>query len=225
LDIVLTAHLQNNLPLKDIVKVSFILEPFQNLLPSISSDGYLPFSVPFEQAAKANSKLSNNRLNANRMLRARKILCYVAERIEQAPTKEEAEEEGRLRPEDYLELWCNGQVCYHITLCFKIIVLILVQLIPPTMTLASLRAHVWRGGGDVLLHYKANGRKEIKPPAPNPGLPFTTPGTASANAGNLSGTGSSSNASEGKPSSEADRSSQSGGRGILAGDGNAAFGP
>jgi WD repeat-containing protein 48 len=90
--------------------VSFILEPYQNLLPSISSDGYLPFSLPFDQAAKANSKLSNNRLNANRMLRARKILGYVAERIEQPPTKEEAEAEGRLRPEEYLELWCNGQV-------------------------------------------------------------------------------------------------------------------
>jgi WD repeat-containing protein 48 len=210
--------------LKDIVKVSFILEPFQNLLPSISTDGYLPFSVPFEQAAKANSKLSNNRLNANRMLRARKILGYVAERIEQAPTKEEAEEEGRLRPEDYLELWCNGQVCYQATTCVEIIMLIPIQLIPPTMTLASLRAHVWRGGGDVLLHYKANGRKEIKPPAPNPGLPFTSPGTASANVSNLSGAGSS-NTSEGKASSEAERSSQSGGRGILAGDGNAAFGP
>jgi hypothetical protein len=56
------------------------------------------------------------------------------------------------------------------------------QLIPPTMTLASVRAHVWRGGGDVLLHYKANGRKEIKPPAPHPGLPFNMPGPSS-NAG------------------------------------------
>jgi WD repeat-containing protein 48 len=80
------------------------------------------------------------------------------------------------------------------------------------MTLASLRAHVWRGGGDVLLHYKANGRKEIKPPA-------------SANLSNLSGAGSSSNASDGKQSSEEERSTQSGGRGILAGDANAAFGP
>jgi WD repeat-containing protein 48 len=49
------------------------------------------------------------------MLRARKILGYVAERIEQPPTKEEAEEEGRLRPEEYLELWCNGQVCGYVT--------------------------------------------------------------------------------------------------------------
>jgi WD repeat-containing protein 48 len=29
------------------------------------------------------------------------------------------------------------------------------------MTLATIRTHVWRGGGDVLLYYKANGRKEI----------------------------------------------------------------
>lgn len=75
----------------------------------------------------------------------------------------------------------------------------------------------------MLLHYKANGRKEIKPPAPHPGLPFAQPG-ASSNVGNLSG-GGSSNASEGKPSSEAERSSQPSGRGVLAGEGNAAFGP
>ena len=30
------------------------------------------------------------------------------------------------------------------------------------MTLASIRAHVWRGGGDVILFYKSNGRKDIK---------------------------------------------------------------
>jgi WD repeat-containing protein 48 len=95
--------------------VSFILEPQSSALPSIAADGYLPFSIPFDQAARANSHLSNNRLNANRMLRARKILGYVAERIEASPTKEELardlENGGRLRPEEYLELWCNGQVC------------------------------------------------------------------------------------------------------------------
>jgi WD repeat-containing protein 48 len=165
------------------------------------------------------------------MLRARKILGYVAERIEAPPTKElerEMEGSGRLRPEEYLELWCNGQVCCQSLLLSNFEIWSgadLRQLIPPTMTLASLRAHVWRGGGDVLLHYKANGRKEIKPPvlhAPHPGLPFTQPG-ASSNAGNLSG--GSSNVSEGKPSSEAERSSQPSGRGVLAGEGNAAFGP
>jgi hypothetical protein len=30
------------------------------------------------------------------------------------------------------------------------------------MTLATIRSSMWRGGGDVLLYYKSNGRKEIK---------------------------------------------------------------
>lgn len=157
------------------------------------------------------------------MLRARKILSYVAERIEQQPTKEELEKmesegETRMKPEEYLDLYCNGQVsrlssniapCPQRRACVNNIM----QLLPVTMTLASIRAHIWRGGGDVLLHYKANGKKEIKPPKPLPGLPFMQPG-ASSNAGNLSGPGSS-NVSEGKASSEAERRSQD----------KAAFGP
>lgn len=42
------------------------------------------------------------------------------------------------------------------------------QLLPLKMTLATLRTHVWRGGNDVVLHYKANGRKEIPIPPPQP---------------------------------------------------------
>lgn len=30
------------------------------------------------------------------------------------------------------------------------------------MTLATIRAHVWRGGGDVMLYYKTNGRRQIQ---------------------------------------------------------------
>jgi WD repeat-containing protein 48 len=78
------------------------------------------------------------------MLRARKILAYVAERIEPGPPPDAKQDPNALRPEEYLELYCNN------------------QLVPPTMTLATMRAHVWRGGGDVLLFYKANGRKKIK---------------------------------------------------------------
>ena len=149
------------------------------------------------------SNRRNNRLNANRMLRARKILAYVSERIEPATdlennstnpapapplpppaarpvspptpqfssnnpyasyatppsssasdnpfaspdddsdTEAEPAEPAPLRPEDYLELYCNN------------------QLISPKMTLASIRAHVWKSGGDVVLMYKANGRKKI----------------------------------------------------------------
>lgn len=29
--------------------------------------------------------------------------------------------------------------------------------------MATLRAHVWKGGNDIVLHYKANGKKEIRP--------------------------------------------------------------
>ncbi|KAI3317608.1 WD domain-containing protein [Xylariaceae sp. AK1471] len=112
----------NTIPPKDPVKVSFILHPWQDSLPSIASaDG-------------------NNRLNANRMLRVKKILAYVAERID--PPPEEPDPEA-LKPEEYLELYCND------------------QLLPDTMSLATLRAHIWKGGNDVVLYYKANGRKVI----------------------------------------------------------------
>lgn len=67
-----------------------MLHPWKDSLPSIATtDG-------------------NNRLNANRMLRVKKILAYVAERID--PQSEEPEP-GALKPEEYLELYCNEQVC------------------------------------------------------------------------------------------------------------------
>jgi len=114
--------LKNQIPYKETVKVSFILQPYKDLLPSIASpDG-------------------NARLNANRMLRAKKILAYVAERIEAAP---EHPAPDALRPEEYLDLYCHD------------------QLVPPNTTLATLRVHIWRTGGDVVLYYKANGKKPI----------------------------------------------------------------
>lgn len=45
------------------------------------------------------------------------------------------------------------------------------------MSLATIRAHVWKSGNDVVLYYKANGRKEIKPPKPAASMiPADTPG-------------------------------------------------
>ncbi|KAF4628015.1 hypothetical protein G7Y89_g10129 [Cudoniella acicularis] len=115
--------LRNKIPLKEPVKVSFILQPWQDLLPSIAGpDG-------------------NARLNANRMLRVKKILAYVAERIEAAPEKPDP---NALKPEEYLELYCYDQK------------------LPISMSLATLRAHVWKGGADVMLYYKSNGRKSIR---------------------------------------------------------------
>ena len=83
--------LQNQIPFKDPVKVSFVLHPMDDLPPIAVTDG-------------------NNRLNANRMLRVKKILSYVAERIE--PPLEEPETDA-LKPEEYLELYCNDQVCFR----------------------------------------------------------------------------------------------------------------
>lgn len=81
--------LRNRIPLKEPIKVSFVLQPWQDLLPSIAGpDG-------------------NSRLNANRMLRVKKILGYVAERIEAAP---ENPDPNALKPEEYLDLYCNDQV-------------------------------------------------------------------------------------------------------------------
>ncbi|KAL8853259.1 MAG: hypothetical protein Q9221_001870 [Calogaya cf. arnoldii] len=135
--------LRNQIPFKEISKVSFVLMPYQDLLPSIASaDG-------------------NSRLNANRMLRAKKICAYVTERIEPQP---ERPDPHALKPEDYLELYCQD------------------KLVPPNTTLATLRAYIWKTGGDVLLYYKSNGQKPeldmrmtgltIQEPANNEGVPF-----------------------------------------------------
>lgn len=32
------------------------------------------------------------------------------------------------------------------------------------MTLTTIRNHLWRTSGDMVLHYKTNGKKEIHPP-------------------------------------------------------------
>ncbi|PFH60307.1 hypothetical protein XA68_11153 [Ophiocordyceps unilateralis] len=115
--------LRNMIPQKDPVKVSFVLHPLGDLPPILPSDG-------------------TNRLNANRMLRVKKILAYVAEKMEE---QTESEEPDGLMPEDYLELYCND------------------QLLSPTMSLTTIRAHVWKGGNDIIMYYKATGRRAIKP--------------------------------------------------------------
>lgn len=82
--------LQNSIPSKDPVKISFVLHPL----------GDLPVLSPAE---------GNSRLNANRMLRVKKILAYVAERIEEGGDEAIAD---KLAPENYLELYCNDQVLF-----------------------------------------------------------------------------------------------------------------
>ena len=141
--------LLNTIPQKEPVKVSFVLNPWpESGLPGLATaDG-------------------NNRLNANKMLRVKKILAYVAERID--PTLEGTddnteESSSAMKPEEYLELYCNEQVgySYGTGLQGRESMLTHVQLLPIDMTLATLRAYIWKGGNDVVLYYKANGKKEI----------------------------------------------------------------
>ncbi|KAK2746372.1 hypothetical protein FQN57_003254 [Myotisia sp. PD_48] len=121
--------LRNTIPFKEISKVAFSLKPYKDSLPEV---------------IKPDPTNSSSRLNANRMLRAKKILAYVAERIDPqniADTSEDA-----LKPEEYLELYCQN------------------TLIPNDMTLATIRTHIWRTGNDMVLVYKANGKREIPIP-------------------------------------------------------------
>lgn len=51
---------------------------------------------------------TSSRLNANHMLRAKKILAYVAEHID-SPNPDEPEAD-KMQPEEYLELYCQKTV-------------------------------------------------------------------------------------------------------------------
>ncbi|KIH86327.1 WD repeat-containing protein 48 [Sporothrix brasiliensis 5110] len=158
------AILANAAPIKESTKISFLLLPYHDELPPLSApDG-------------------SSRLNANRMLRVKKILAYVAEKLEPPapapapspatipPTVAEEAEQGEakegstaaaaadaatsnpaapqpetevLKPEEYLELYCNE------------------QRLPHAMSLATVRAHIWKNSNDIMLYYKSNGRKKL----------------------------------------------------------------
>ena len=65
---------------------------------------YFPFSASATSGPATNSN-NSSRLNANRMLRAKKVLAYVAERID--PPRPEDPEGNAMPPEEYLELYCQ----------------------------------------------------------------------------------------------------------------------
>ncbi|KAJ5122321.1 hypothetical protein N7448_003453 [Penicillium atrosanguineum] len=134
--------LKNQIPFKEQLKIAFILKPYEDSLPPVvkpelpTANGGPPTNM--------NGNNNSSRLNANRMLRVKKVLAYVAERID--PSNPDEPEADALQPEEYLELYCQKQLC------------------PPNMTLATIRTCLWRTSGDMVLYYKANGKKEIRPP-------------------------------------------------------------
>lgn len=127
--------LLNRTPFKDTIKVSFVLVPWQDELPVLPSE--------------SGSEGKNSRLNANRMLRAKKVLAYVAEHLappfmntSYVPKPKDGGDPPK--PEEWLELFCHDQI------------------VPPTMTLATIRSFVWKTGGDVTLHYRRKDRPVLE---------------------------------------------------------------
>ena len=160
------ALLLNKLPPKEPFKISFVLVPWGALLPQIGIvNGGTAGGASGGTAAAMETGVS--RLNANRMLRCRKVIGYVAERLppeyalalpleEQQPKTDGAPlaaeggvvaapvPVGLLKPEDWLELVCHGQVVH------------------PNQTLTTLRSHIWKSGGDVALYYRRKDWKKMQ---------------------------------------------------------------
>ncbi|ORX90173.1 hypothetical protein K493DRAFT_410036 [Basidiobolus meristosporus CBS 931.73] len=132
---------KGRIPVKEPVKLSFVLKPHENSGLSELPNG-------------------NSRLIANRMLRVRKLLSYIVEKLEldQPATSPYGKAYGSssngvdstIKPEQWIELCCHDQV------------------LPPTITLATIRAFIWRLGGDVLITYRYKINLDPHPsPTPN----------------------------------------------------------
>lgn len=65
-----------------------------------------------------NGNNNSSRLNANRMLRAKKVLAYVAERID--PPNPDEPDANVMPPEEYLELYCQKQASFVLCMVFDI---------------------------------------------------------------------------------------------------------
>ncbi|KAK3810843.1 MAG: hypothetical protein J3Q66DRAFT_350343 [Benniella sp.] len=214
--------LKGTIPIKESAKVSFVLRPYHSQESTLETPG---------SGSRRLGELpgGNPRLTAPRMLRVRKVIAHVVEKLALSPpkrttapvsgstpsnapgqnddsqpnsssaslqsnlakgephdngnpsqsdmphesastevpvtvakTKEQEEEEEEeeymrqqaLRPENWLEILCND------------------QLLSPTMTLATIRAHYWKSGSDVVLTYR------YKPTS-------TVPGSANASTSTL----------------------------------------
>ncbi|KAI5805002.1 hypothetical protein EDC01DRAFT_757670 [Geopyxis carbonaria] len=134
--------LQNRIPFKDTVKISFVLVPWKDELPVLPSESGRLHSLQNEisLALTTSSEGKNSRLNANRMLRAKKIMAYIAEHLQPPFMTNHGPEfsgEGEQpKAEDWLELVCHDQI------------------VPITMTLSTMRSYLWKTGGDVVLYYR-----------------------------------------------------------------------
>lgn len=136
--------LLDQIPEKPEVKVGFVLVPCTEA--EQTAPGILPLP-PVQQGG--------GRLNGYQMLRAHKAVSYLVERLQvpldDEPTDTAIVDGKRVIPElagksdeeiaamdhnNWIELVCQNQV------------------VPRTMTLATIRTRIWRSGGDVVLKYR-----------------------------------------------------------------------
>lgn len=96
------------------------------------------------------------------MLRAKKVLSYVADRLE--PIDGNSKDNENLKPEEYLELYCNDQVSSNRKFNLNAANEVVTKLVPHNMTLATVKSFVWRSSSDVALLYKSNGRRRFANP-------------------------------------------------------------
>ncbi|KAJ1558582.1 hypothetical protein HK096_009781, partial [Nowakowskiella sp. JEL0078] len=124
--------LEDKQPPKDHQRMSFLLAP-------VSGSGLAEFSA------------GNNRLSSSRMLRLKKLIVYIAEKLNLKPAVEnlkvietviadtcpnEPDPTSLIKPEMWLELVCCDKPLHHKT------------------TLASIKYHLWKSSGDLLLSYQ-----------------------------------------------------------------------
>lgn len=100
---------------------------------------------------------SEGRLTTSRHTRARKTLEYVVARLQPAHKMQDG---SPFEPESLIELYCQDQACHKIRAPVAQADLI-TQPVPLNMTLASVRTHLWKAGGDVILHYKWTGKGDF----------------------------------------------------------------
>lgn len=106
------------------LKNRYIIRDFPKVGFTISR---LPGSIDVPNITNGNC-----RLNAYNMLRVKRILTYITDRMD---TKTE-EMSRHVKPEEWLEVLCNDKV------------------LPNGMTLATLKATVWRASGDIQIQYR-----------------------------------------------------------------------
>ncbi|CCH42737.1 putative WD repeat-containing protein [Wickerhamomyces ciferrii] len=106
--------LKNKYNIKEFPKVGFTISRHPNIT-----------NVP-------NITNGNCRLNAYNMLRVRRILTYITDRME----SKTSEMQHHVKAEEWLEVLCNDEV------------------LPETMTLATLKATRWKTSGDIQITYR-----------------------------------------------------------------------